>query len=1798
MSNIKSTQEFCAQFNSMFLRDYLPSQLPNGAIKFTLNNKDTFVLPLTEDFCNSFMAKFAQDVKPKLEDMCNLESYEFIKQNSDVDLVTMDQYYQQMYHSLFNEADAMFTSAESVEQINQNDLFHMHVAPMTERDVKPEQPEPAKLVFSVSSVTTRDAILDQQGVFGAEGDDELRPALQWAEVVQASSTRAPAVFQILHDKLITKPAAWFKAHANIHFITDYDGVVKNAHTKHKKLFEPLKSFFKGSDESFQQEKNQYQAYDKNYKKQLEAYKQINHQRSHASIEAAKLGAYRPSEEKIGRILNAILNEDHPDKVHVFLDDREDILTFVFNFFQAYPHLIKGKLVLYKADKMTGGISLCQWAPSSPKKVKSGEAMPFVLMPPEHSPNVTNYQEFAKVRPEVQGEKDTYEGTKRLHADWLTFLTEKISEHVRRHFVMNKPFASSSVHDGSKKENARSEAEAQQGVKSDNVIVIQGSAPTSQQITFDKKHQLVSMLNLIFRAIYQANPEVKYQDLQNAIKHWHRFQEELWATHFKVRANHSVYEPLDKRGDIIPLAAVVTSRIADAIESCQAVSPQVLVADFLIFFNDNDPRLKPLDYLDVGIERLDTFSELAGWFKKINVDLSTLGVYIPTERNNENIEPMCLVEHVQKILQQSTVEKYLESIAGPGQQVDNLRFVSFADSAGLDSAFLQNMSFRVGDTQYYASMKPLQPGIEIQQAEGEFEHVKSIMYPYCYNDGRQTTIANTACQYDDYFPQMVQDYMDHGAEFILQSLGGETVFGNKPNLLNENRTTIIARNLLNGFSVFKEHRKSKLFFQEIAQWLNITGKESALIAEQMWQVILQALSLGLPSLIVAIPSGHQVKWYARLVHYAKYFLFNPANTRKVVRSFEQLEESRIVPDHFHLQAKSKNQKVSENVGFTKNYHPLYSVSMPKVDILIARFVALNPLTASAARLVTTGLDKIEQFMQQMIEDIFIKPRVGDQEAHLLHQDNIERYAIALLKLCLLPMDKGDQWQTFDINFAVARLQKVLAKLAENPDQETRFRYNYCLKLLCNHCFSLSEELQQQPLFLDFEKFYQAIFVAATDLNHFPLFDFGAAASVLPNWFGYNAGDDIENFLQQVQMDPALSKLFRVYTRPITASATMAQQSRYDIETTPEKYKQCLLGLMAACVENQLLKSRLLIILMALGRIPMVDEQFVETKLPAEEVEESFSADDNLKVFHESLEQLINQEACAPDEVFALYKYLMSYLEQLNNCAIGANSLVRYSVEVLFLSVFNPRVKAITTASKDDPSIIYNYIHSLVSPDVSSEERGVANFQIGESGEGNGSARSMRSTATGLSGKPSNTLEFSPFASFVNIPGWDSGLSYWICDPANWREFSERFALHYFDNQVPKAFWQHVHRYAEAASSLAPTMAAIYAIVVAEVRKAAENTGISNTTMTPLTTAAANDFLQSYDRPLTIAWASISALFALERLLALTGPFENLRNPNRWYRNVSIYGGLIVSMMAIVPGLYVSMRSGDDVDASYLKNLVVSMMKAELGAPLIIHVNGFATLIANMMKCLGCNDSMRRFILRSSYVLVAMAALTAGVVFTLNPLASMLYLVGTFSRPYSLPLQASGNAISSVFSPGVGLTGSLALVTTLMTGAYRMAPAYKALGAVILLAGAALLFMTATAFAIPLDDYINNKTVDVGPVIEYIYENIDAFMWGVVIAAVVYAISVVGIVEATQPERAPALQERKSICCRRSRRNDEKAQRLLDSEQQSLYQTSENRAGLMSAGRQQRSQNAHKPVVTTGDLLEVKVDKASDLGGPQQ
>ncbi len=864
--------------------------------------------------------------------------------------------------------------------------------------------------------------------FNPSNDSTLYPQgrLAMPDQIYGQHSFASKVIVIMVDTLTSQPASWLREHKQVHFIFDYDGVIENSYVKMNppqalrstKGLTELESTYKTS----QIEAQKYHDYQEEFFGNNQSF-------GSANLTAAEYGLYQSDKLKISRLLNAILGEDSADRIHVFVDDREDILTAVYNFFKRYPHLIQGKLVLYKTLdahilKLTDGeievpagtLTRCHWKHSV--QLSTPEQAFYTLEEPDYRAPIGSFAEFSKDHA-TPSKQRTFEENDQFHAMWGAYLARAI------------------IQDAKQTIGNQTSAHIEQS------CVVDGTGKKPLPCT-NLPRQLAFILNSFDPSSSDLEPE-KVAHLLN------RFHEEIQAAHFISRKPEGEQRiPRDNLGQIAPLAAVVTAHTSKILDGVNPSTADAELQDLLEHFPcqtlpHSFMRLLKNPPLVTATSSTLAFSTAKSWrsvrSQASDLELQSTVADEPQDAQGLELGPMPETDPVESYSQLltwlarfgvnppdifNTPEARTTSLGPALKKVMQAAFFSTATSSAIElslvflpfaetvnSVLSQAIYPNAGDQN--APIPWITPGdttaTEICQASSE-ELSLAIMMLVVHPSGGQDSavtkgiVTTAAGEWKAALRVLEQAYIE-------QSLPKDGSLGKT--YLNLNWMSRVARSLLTDYITFRESPAGSIFFEDLADCLDLPCDSQNFnrihAMQNAWQILLQALALGHPQVYVTVPADHEPSWYEHLYKFCQTYLFRKPEARAHARRHDQVDIQTVMargPEDLRLRPTTLERLVttsdSKFPATAQTYADLEAptepdYTKPLVDALIAPFIHPNNTLHAPTVMATTRPD-IQKFVNKMFRSLI---SLSTDQPTATNVTQARLYVFALQKLMDTPLE---------------------------------------------------------------------------------------------------------------------------------------------------------------------------------------------------------------------------------------------------------------------------------------------------------------------------------------------------------------------------------------------------------------------------------------------------------------------------------------------------------------------------------------------------------------------------------------------------------------------------------------------------------------------------------------------------------------------------------------------------------------------------------------------------------------------------
>lgn len=1534
------------------------------------------------------------------------------------------------------------------ETVSENShLIRIHIAPMQHRD------KPSGMYVNIQ--------------------DDLVFAYTSQAVVNA-------VDQMQITNITQMSQGWLQAHKNLHIIRGFDS----------NGFDSVVSLDKESVSGYITTK-------KSCKKRSLS--------SPINLEAATYGAYQVDELSISWFLNAILNEDHPNRVHVLVDIQEDILIAVYNFFKRYAHLIQGKLVFYKSEisdeintdtnrsiMSSISITLCQWQRSLDL---SEDGLDFFTL--------ASSDEFPATLDSFQ----------------------KIAEHVHHYF------------------------ETIGVVVADNSSVIRGTR--IHAIDWLQSYQLVSMANAIILAVEQIVPDKnKRGELlpkDHMVKAYLlRFECELQAAHFRLRHNgESGLQLPEGLGHIIVMAAMTTRKIHQEIfRLWVSLSEATILKEFLQFFpcsniketlkklliseelimhssrayssqrkvsqrfhstqsvvpaislsgvemketvdeteSTLDIVLANLDAIDVR-ESINNWSELTLWLHSLDIEPAHFKQYMSLSAEFINLgeNSISLIRPIQKILQRY----YIQTNGG-----SRIIFKSFGIAKDEIYDCKDEATILVNGHPTFVWMVPQRRedgfGPKVYEIADELDQQSR---PTCAIIFPVDASAETQRRWRGFGSNTTRELRT--SRKALQAQFSDTYltedhFGDNLCLSADDWMVKVARKLLPEFVSFKDSANGQEFFVDLALLLDLPNEVERLYTVQnMWQIMLQALETGWPQMMVTIPSGHNVEWYEKLYNLCKTTIFIKPECRGLVRAYTQIDIQTMMTSTHEQCVFRQDSEPSlldrfngmfgrDTTAEPQNYVPAL------VDSLVGRFAQLNPTMHTSSRLVTTP-EQIASFLQEMVANIVIA--AGDIKTCKARQ-----YGLALYQLCALPLMNGSAVEiTKEViiqhaNLGIARLICQIEDLVLFSEQ-----FNACQAFMRSY-------LPKSHALIEGE------------INLTGVFD------IINLLFNINADIKGVDFFRNTTLShPILFSLFEYYIQPTTMPNMLGDDRDKDgkrieianpniYESTPDLFSKLIRDLIKSGLGSSRHQKIMYAILNLVLLFPFNVYNNTNKRSP-EKLGAAVDAEASFNDLQIRIESLLLIGHLSPVEMHAFYKIVNIYYQDYLNDYTKFSKII-YNKTYKIFSLFDRDTFSYLdkNARAESISILFKIIQAyLPESQVEVIIDGVSD-----------ATRSCRTTSLALRNQWRTTRLSS---------------HYYICAGKNWKEFFERVALRYFDRRIPETRLEWAHQWWELILNALPPISAGLGL---QVLNEMEAFVLGNSTTAATTAMVADSVTGKLNRFIAIMCIVLGSLVFAERVAATVGLFPKKIVDARLWRHATWALELILTGTAIGAALALTLLNDGDPDLYYLGNLSICMCKAYSGSFMVAHSNGFAKLISPLLMVAGCTPTFKRILKTSSRILIFMALLSFGGLLSINPIDSAMFDIGGYSQPLIFALEAAANFLNSVLSTTIAIFFSLGIGTAFIFSSYRIPTAYKVFASLVFFMGFGLVGVSVASFAVQLSDYISGAATQIPEWVAFVVAHSNVLVWGTLSSAALMIVIMIAIVECMQIEKAPSYFLSKVSCC---------------------------------------------------------------------
>ena len=1624
-----------------------------------------------------------------------------------------------------------------------NAQIRLNIAPMCNRDNKlaaaAHSTPPHQLKqFTVSNVSARDAIVTQKTGRG----ENVIVEIMTGEKNQNSTSLASRVLPIMLEKL--KEPSEPVLSANIHLMFDYDGVLHLKELNNTNLCK-----LESKNESKEQFQRTLQRKEKTEEEMNELlsifdekqkYFQDGQPMSAANLKAANYSAYNPDEFKIARILNAILNEDYDGRVHILVDDREDILTAVFNFFHQYAYLFKGKLILYKTEELdridkdlektisAGTASRCEWSltddPRTKKKI-------YALNSKTYARPVATMQGFLGTNGTIQEDEIIHcKANDIIHAKWGKYLAHQISQDA--HNFISDP----DTHAYEEKSDET------------NHCCIQGNATVS--IGFQKQHELVSILNNTFTKAVESKPETnieatgKSSEMEKAAYVLNEFNLEIQAAHFQMRKNQSVKHMLPKnRGKTIPLAALVASKISSIVGedpkrspddmmrgllehfSCEELSPEFI--DSLVTPTLEDPHANAAASSSKPLSKSNSRRAVTSTTTEDQTDDNSQAIEMPSvtdQATTPTASELCFLLPLADISKSHITYDYeglTKWLASLGihtkviQVMSNDRFSNLETAALsiLQESHLKTQSdnsqtliflpFGIDDddlyNQIYHQSNEGQPFATIVAPQRREDQDAPIHYFTSAHNRKKMDLNITEIPVDTSAPStlpwragvlginvvtgLATAVHKNKIGYIETSLPKDKSLGTS--IVHAHWMTRVARALLPSYATFSQSEISRTFFTNLAATLKLNMadlNEKNETAQSIWLMLLQALATGWGEsrLFVIIPDKHEVIWYEKLLAYCEHFLFIKPSAQGIERGYNEIDRQTVMIKTHHELIRLP----SETSTAQHRTNPIH-ISSPSTQALIARFVEHNNSLETKARLVTT-LEKIAKFIKEMVNELpFILERDDHEKAMTFY---IEALGTALIQLCDLPIKderhlaplKENDRVSYNLTRSIFLLIPLLSLKNLSADSDAPPPLMRCLKLIQSHCKKLTSSLEPMFNYLKHMK----------DLEEFPL--------------------TLSSFLSTtLSTIPLLAPHLNRYTQPTTMpnilktkKETQGEQVKnpYPLETTIDLLAQLVEDISAGNPENQEILVHIFLMLFYLPCNPNNNQEMREPALLILPI-----TGDDIADFCEKLLTQLNPK---------ITRQSLSQFYQI---------LQRYDYEG------NRSCEQITkplAASFRHPNLTFMFLlnQTLSSgDDTQPEDRHAA-----EAATANQPPKDTK-----WSKRPSSTIQ--------------------ICSADTFKQYFNILSSYFYNDSR-----QERRPLMEAGSTLIPLTAG--ALGLAILLQMPPNNSTNGTYSNITTVSPGESSISQFNLPITIGWVTLMAFVTIARTLAATKVYPKPENEKPAWTNATKMTAFILAVTPMITMLTFAVATDQhDVSANpdtyYLGNLTISIGKGHAGSSMLVHAIPLSDLfgkgllaLSNALFAACCSKKSAASLCgnisqRSAQTISLMVFLSSGWLLAINPLASALLTFGINSNGNAtLPLVATANFLNAVIATTCATFGSLGAGLNYLRSSYTLTLPYQLVMSFLLLLGVGVTLTNIADFTEDLIEFETASNSSIPPAIEIVVDYSSEFIYGDAALMALFVVIITSLAESNRKEKSPSRNPREVTCCssRLTNQNNQKRQ----------------------------------------------------------
>jgi hypothetical protein len=862
-----------------------------------------------------------------------------------------------------------------------------------------------------------------------------------------------------------------------------------------------------------------------------AYLFDNIQTAPVDVPLAELGAYECSEYKIARLLNAMhLSKDDPNRLHIVVDDRPEILTALYNFFKKYSHLYAGKLALYILDPEEGTLKACRFRLASQEQIKQGYP-PYVVGNLPDDPAITSWHAFERgvpfgeAFPNSRGEgelpsPDEFDEQEELSALWLQHLNRSMVFDAKAQLGESKQAEGGEMVPDSLPEN-----------------MLQGVLPQSQDPNIKKN--IVTMIAAISKDLHRlAQRDATGAKIHDEVARVGRFfclwNVELSAAHQRVRSNYQDSKVIEQHQigkGYLPFLAAMLSRTLFSEATKEKLSAGDLLSQFLHLFpmsvetprdqvmiempvtpkkqvmleasggrgvSRGDSDESPLSSVDdlEGSQKVNCAKDLLEWLVQYDIQASDLfedSDHPSFPHLKKNLLPLLLRANHAMLGKQRTPT--LEKISQPvGADRDAFQRHKGKVIVGFDndlatSAMIRDIKRQVPpDLQRLYCLVPVVGGDvdgrlryrELLEAGGfDFIEVpyhlsipnKKLVQPPSQHVMNKTLQAMKGAPISDQLLSTLGDYPVLVEQYKILS-------ANAKNFINPFKPAIwlakIATRLLNSFFNVKDTTKGKKFFRTLSFIVLGESRGDAVDHKILnyWQLMLQVYAVGVDYSIVIAPPGYNADRLKKLMcFFEKSLIFSNKKVAGLIRSVDESS-----PDFRQAFIKGDYSDLFDNLPEEID---------PSAGLL--RLCNSSPLLSDGQQRLLTDVDSPMRYILMQYVELVSNMRspyryVTSTNAmesllkEVLRQsrfdfDGVEtaRYLMAFLILALLP-NKDNPISGFGVELAVSHLIEIVDGLiARSVFTKREFDQ---LKLLVKDCLDSADNSFFQQMLGSFHNALQS------------------------------------------------------------------------------------------------------------------------------------------------------------------------------------------------------------------------------------------------------------------------------------------------------------------------------------------------------------------------------------------------------------------------------------------------------------------------------------------------------------------------------------------------------------------------------------------------------------------------------------------------------------------------------------------------------------------------------------------------------